>query len=54
MRTALLAVQLSSVPAACAAGLQGKQHHLRGNGQRARRYNGARGTPQAHTSRGCA
>ncbi|MCW2003110.1 hypothetical protein FHY30_001865 [Xanthomonas arboricola] len=54
MRTALLAAQLSSVPAACAAGLQGKQHHLRGNGQRARRHKDTRGTRQAHTSRGYA
>lgn len=54
MRTALLAAQLSGVPAACAAGLQGKQQHLRGNGQRARRHNDTRGTRQAHASRGCA
>lgn len=54
MRAALLAAQLCCVPAACAAGLQGKQHHLRGNGQRVRRHNDTRGTRQAHASRGCA
>ena len=54
MRTALLAAQLSSVPAGCASGLQGKQQYLRGNGQRARRHNDTRGTRQAHTSRGYA
>lgn len=52
MRTALLAAQLSGVPAACAAGLQGKQQHLRGNGQLARCHNDTRGTHQAHASRG--
>ncbi|WP_161962821.1 hypothetical protein [Xanthomonas campestris] len=52
MRAALLAAQLSSVPAGCASGLQGKQHHLRGNGQSARRHNGTRGTRQARASRG--
>ncbi|MEC5196332.1 hypothetical protein GGR75_002850 [Xanthomonas campestris] len=54
MRTALLAAQLSSVPAGCASGLQGKQQYLRGNGQRARPHNGARGMRQARASRGCA
>ncbi|MCF8825046.1 hypothetical protein [Xanthomonas campestris] len=54
MRAALLAAQLSGVPAACAAGLQGKQHHLRGNDQPARRHNDTRGTRQAYASRGCA
>lgn len=54
MRAALLAAQLSGVPAACAAGLQGKQQHLRGNGQRARRHNDMRGTRQTRALRGCA
>lgn len=54
MRTALLAAQLCCVPAACAAGLQGKQQYLRGNGQRARRHKDTRGTHQARASRGCA